>query len=66
MSCHRCIRRTPDDAEPPVTPDASCEGHPPTALESLRQAVHGRSIQSPDAASEDSVEAPIRAAWIIS
>jgi len=68
MSCHRCLRRTPDDAEPTAAaaPDAPCEGHPPTALETLRRAVHARSIQSPDVASEDPAESPIRAAWIIS
>ena len=68
MSCHRCLRRTPDDAESPAAaaPDAPCEGHPPTALEALHQAVPTRSIQSPDVASEDPAESPIRAAWIIS
>jgi len=41
-------------------------GPSPTALETLRQAVHARSIQSAQAASEDPAESPIRAAWIIS
>ncbi len=68
MSCHRCLRPTPDAADPvAVAPaDSACEGHPPTALETLRQAVHARSIQSAQAASEDPAESPIRAAWIIS
>ena len=67
MSCHRCLRPTADDADPTAAPaDSACEGHPPTALETLRQAVHARSIRSAQAASEDPAESPIRAAWIIS
>jgi len=68
MSCPRCLRPTPDDADPTAAApaDSACEGHPPTALETLRQAVHARSIQSADAASGDPAESPIRAAWIIS
>ena len=68
MSCHRCLRRPPADAEPPpaAPADESCEGHPPTALETLHQTVPARSIQSSHVASEESAEAPIRAAWIIS
>ena len=68
MSCHRCLRRTPEDVEPttPAPADRACEGHPPTALETLCQAVHARSIQSAHVASEDPAESPIRAAWIIS
>ena len=68
MSCHCCLRRTPEDVDPatPAPADGACEGHPPTALETLRQAVHARSIQSAQAASEDPAESPIRAAWIIS
>ena len=68
MSCHRCLRPTAHDADPTAAEpaDSACEGHPPTALETLRQAVHARSIQSPHVASEDPSESPIRAAWIIS
>jgi len=43
-----------------------CEGHPPTALETLCRAIHARSIQSAHVASDDPAESPIRAAWIIS
>ena len=68
MSCPRCLRSTPAAADPTVAApaDGACEGHPPTALETLRRAVHARSIQSAQAASEDPAESPIRAAWIIS
>jgi hypothetical protein len=65
MSCQRC-RRVLDDADPTDDADGVCEAHPPTALETLRQALHARSIQSAQAASEESAAAPIRAAWIIS
>jgi len=67
MACHRCLRATRNDAE--STAGASggngCAEHLPTALETLRQAVHARSIQSAHAASEESAESPIRGAWII-
>ena len=68
MSCHRCLRWTPEDVDPttPAPADGACEGHPPTALETLCQAVRARSIQSVHVASEDPAESPIRAAWIIS
>ena len=45
MSGHRCLRRTLDDADCAATAPAHgpCEGHPPTALERLRQPVHAAS-----------------------
>jgi hypothetical protein len=67
MSCQRCLRRTPEDVDPTTAPaDDGCEGHPPTALETLCRAIRARSIQSAHVASEDPAESPIRAAWIIS
>jgi hypothetical protein len=68
MSCQRCLRRTPGDVDPtsPARADGVCEGHPPTALETLCRAIHARSIQSAHVASDDPAESPIRAAWIIS
>ena len=68
MGCHRCLRRTPEDVDPttPTPTDGACEGHPPTALATLRRAIRARSIQSVHVASDDPAESPIRAAWIIS
>jgi hypothetical protein len=66
MGCRRCVR-VPVES-PPVAaedPDAPCDGHPPTALETLRRTVSGRSIVSAEAASDEPADAPIRAAWII-
>jgi len=63
MSCVRC-ERTKTDADSDSI-ETVCEAHSPTALAALRQAVHARSIQSADAASDESPAAPIRAAWII-
>jgi len=68
MSCQRCRRRTAEggDATTPPPADGACEGHPPTALATLRRAIRARSIQSVHVASDDPAESPIRAAWIIS
>jgi hypothetical protein len=41
------------------------EGRAPSALAALRAALHARSIRSPQAACDDPVSAPVRAAWII-
>lgn len=37
----------------------------PSALDALRAVLHARSIRSAQAASDDPVSAPVRAAWII-
>jgi hypothetical protein len=68
MSCQRCLHRTPEDVDPTTSEPANgaCEGHPPTALETLCRAIRAHSIQSAHVASDDPAESPIRAAWIIS
>lgn len=63
MSCGRC-EHTKTDADPDSI-ETVCRAHSATALAALRQAVHARSIQSADAASDETAAAPIRAAWII-
>jgi hypothetical protein len=64
MSCQRC-QQTRSDAADSDSIAPVCEAHSATALAALRQAVHARSIQSADAASDETPAAPIRAAWII-
>ena len=66
MTCHRSVRCPLDDSDlAGLALDKTCESRPLTALETLHLTVPTRSIQSSHVASEESADAPIRAAWII-
>jgi hypothetical protein len=67
MSTHRRLRHLEDPADTAsdCPQEDATERRRPTVLEALHRTVPTRSIQSSHVASEDSAEAPIRAAWII-